>query len=405
MTKFNKKIIYPLLRDGFNNKDIEEGIKVLKSRQITMSKITEDFEKKFAKKVGAKYAVMVNSGSSANLLAAFASCNPLRKNIFSNGDEFLIPAICWSTSLWPFHQAGLKPKFVDSDINTLNLSIEDLKKKITDKTKVLVVVHVLGNSSNIMEIRSICKKKKIILVEDTCESLGTKFKKKYLGTFGDFGTYSFYYSHQITSGEGGMIVCNNDNDYDILLSLRSHGWARKLIKQKKYENKYKNLDNRFIFLNSGFNLRPTEIQAAIANNQFKRLEKLKKVKRENHSKIIQSLLKNKKWNNQFSFIMENQYVNANWFGLSILINHHLVFKKKKFIDHLNKIGVENRPIISGNFVNQPSFKLFKFRANKNTLLKSQEIEDRGFFIGLDNKLIDNKTLNFLTNSLLKISEI
>ena len=176
-------------------------------------------------------------------------------------------------------------------------------------------------------------------------------------------------------------------------------------KQKKYENKYKNLDNRFIFLNSGFNLRPTEIQAAIANNQFKRLEKLKKVKRENHSKIIQSLLKNKKWNNQFSFIMENQYVNANWFGLSILINHHLVFKKKKFIDHLNKIGVENRPIISGNFVNQPSFKLFKFRANKNTLLKSQEIEDRGFFIGLDNKLIDNKTLNFLTNSLLKISEI
>ena len=284
----DRKFVYPLLHDGFTHEDIAEGMKVLKSRQITMSKITDNFEKKFAKKIGAKYAVMVNSGSSANLLAAFASCNPLRKNTFKKGEEFLIPAICWSTSLWPFYQAGLKPVFVDADVNTLNINIKDLKRKITKKTKVIVIVHVLGNSSDMTQIRSICKKKKIILVEDTCESLGTKFKNKFLGTFGDFGTYSFYYSHQITSGEGGMIVCNNDNDYDILLSLRSHGWARKLLKQKKYEKKYKNLDNRFIFLNSGFNLRPTEIQAAIANNQFKKLDSLKKIKKKNHSKIIKS---------------------------------------------------------------------------------------------------------------------
>ena len=401
----NKKFVYPLLHDGFTKKDIEEGIKVLKSRQITISKITDNFEKRFAKKMGTKYAVMVNSGSSANLLAAFASCNPLRKNIFKRGEEFLIPAICWSTSLWPFYQAGLKPVFVDVDVNTLNINIKDLKKKITKKTKVIVIVHVLGNSSDMTQIRTICKKKKIILVEDTCESLGSKYKDKFLGTFGDFGTYSFYYSHQITSGEGGMIVCNNDNDYDILLSLRSHGWARKLLKQKKYEKKYKNLDNRFIFLNSGFNLRPTEIQAAIANNQFKRLDNLKKIKRKNHLKIVKSFLKNKKWKNQFTFILENKNVSANWFGLSILINKHLVYKKEKFINYLTKIGIENRPIISGNFINQPSFNLFKFKANKKTLLGSQEIENRGFFIGLDNKEVDGKTIKFLTNNLLKISEI
>ena len=401
----NKKFVYPLLHDGFTKKDIEEGIKVLKSRQITISKITDNFEKRFAKKMGTKYAVMVNSGSSANLLAAFASCNPLRKNIFKRGEEFLIPAICWSTSLWPFYQAGLKPVFVDADVNTLNINIKDLKKKITKKTKVIVIVHVLGNSSDMTQIRTICKKKKIILVEDTCESLGSKYKDKFLGTFGDFGTYSFYYSHQITSGEGGMIVCNNDNDYDILLSLRSHGWARKLLKQKKYEKKYKNLDNRFIFLNSGFNLRPTEIQAAIANNQFKRLDNLKKIKKKNHLKIVKSFLKNKKWKNQFTFILENKNVSANWFGLSILINKHLVYKKEKFINYLTKIGIENRPIISGNFINQPSFNLFKFKANKKTLLGSQEIENRGFFIGLDNKEVDGKTIKFLTNNLLKISEI
>ena len=215
------KFKYPLLNQGFNFNDIQKGIEVLMSGQITMSSITRKFEKEFARKVGSKFAIMVNSGSSANLLAAFASCNPMRKNKFKVGDEMLIPAICWSTSLWPFVQAGLKPIFVDSDINSLNIDLNDFKKKINSKTKLVMIVHVLGNSSNIEEIKKICKKRNIILVEDTCESLGSKFKNKYLGTFGDFGTYSFYYSHQITSGEGGMIVCNNNDDYDILLSLRS----------------------------------------------------------------------------------------------------------------------------------------------------------------------------------------
>ena len=155
------KFRYPLLQRGFSSKDISEGIKVLRSGQITMSKKTLKFEKEFAKKIGAKYAVMVNSGSSANLLAAFASCNPMRKNVFKRGDEVLIPAICWSTSLWPFVQSGLKPIFVDTDVNTLNKNIDDLEKKITKKTKVLVIVHVLGNCSNIQKIKSICKKKKL----------------------------------------------------------------------------------------------------------------------------------------------------------------------------------------------------------------------------------------------------
>tara|TARA_B100001564_G_scaffold270227_1_gene231845 strand:+ start:468 stop:1682 length:1215 start_codon:yes stop_codon:yes gene_type:complete len=399
------KFRYPLLQNGFSKQDIKVGIEVLKSGQITMSKITEKYEKEFARKVGVKYAVMVNSGSSANLLAAFASSNPLRKNKFRNGDEFLIPAICWSTSLWPFVQAGMKPVFVDADTDTLNISIEDLKKKITNKTKVLVIVHVLGISSNMSEIKKICKKKKIILIEDTCESLGSNFKGKFLGTFGDFGTYSFYYSHQITSGEGGMIVCHSDEDYDILLSLRSHGWARNLIKQKKYERKFKNLDNRFIFLNSGFNLRPTEIQAAISYNQFKRLNILKNIKSYNHNRIIKSLEKHKNWSNQFTFIKNSRKISPNWFGLSILINKPFIKKKKEFIKFLTKVGIENRPIISGNFVNQPSFKLYKFKAKKNTLLKSQEIEDRGFFIGLGNKKINTKTLDFLSKNLLKISQI
>jgi len=405
LDSIQSKFKYPLLNQGFSVDDILQGIKILSSGQITMSKVTKNFERMFAKKVGAKHAVMVNSGSSANLLAAFAGCNPMRKKRFKRGDEFLIPAVCWSTSLWPFVQAGLKPVFVDSDVETLNIDLQDLKKKISKKTKVIVLVHVLGNTSEIEKIRNICKKKNIILVEDTCESLGTKYKKKYLGTFGDFGTFSFYYSHQISAGEGGMIVCNNDEDYDILLSLRSHGWARNLLKQKKYEKKYNSLDNRFIFLNSGFNVRPTEIQAGLAMNQFKRIEKIKKIKKLNHKTIITNLKKNKNWRNQFEFITESKNTNANWFGLSILINKPHIKKKIKFLRYLNKNGIENRPIISGNFVNQPSFKLFKFKANKKTLIKSQEIEDRGFFIGLDNKLIDKNKLEYVVKHLLNISKI
>jgi CDP-6-deoxy-D-xylo-4-hexulose-3-dehydrase len=400
----NSKFKFPLLYQGFSEEDIFKGIEILTSGQITMSKVTKNFEKNFAKKLGVKHAVMVNSGSSANLLSAFAGCNPMRKNIFRRGDEFIIPAVCWSTSLWPFVQAGLNPVFADSDVGTLNINIDDMEKKITKKTKVIVVVHVLGNASNIEYIRKICIKKKIILVEDTCESLGTKFKNKYLGTFGDFGTFSFYYSHQISAGEGGMVVCNNDDDYDILLSLRSHGWARNLIKQKQYEKKYKNLDNRFIFINSGFNLRPTEIQAAIAQSQFSRMDHIKSIKRFNHSSIINSVKTSRDWNNQFTFIEENINVSANWFGLSILINHPYIKKKHDFLRYLNKRGIENRPIISGNFINQPSFKLFNFKSN-NTLIESQEIEDRGFFIGLDNKPIDQNKLEFVTNHLLKISEL
>ena len=175
-----KETNYKLSEDAFSKKDIDEAIKVLKSKKITMSNKTLEFEKNFAKFVGAKYALMVNSGSSANLLSVFASCNPLRKKNINKGDEAIIQGLCWSTSLWPLVQAGLKPIFVDVDVNTFNVKTKDIIKSITNKTKVIMLVHVLGNSGEIDKIKKICQKKKITLIEDTCESLGTTYKKKYL---------------------------------------------------------------------------------------------------------------------------------------------------------------------------------------------------------------------------------
>ena len=229
---------YPLLFNAFSNSDISEGVKVLRSKYLTMSTKTEKFEKFFCKKFNFKYALMTNSGSSANLLAVSTIINPLRKKSLKKGDEVLVPAVCWSTSLWPIVQNGLKPVFVDVEMDTFNISIKDLQKKITKKTKAIMCIHILGTSANMKELQIIAKKNNIILIEDTCESLGAKYEKKYLGSFGEFSTFSFYYSHQITCGEGGMIVCQNKEDYEILKTLRSHGWSRNTSFEKIFKKKY-----------------------------------------------------------------------------------------------------------------------------------------------------------------------
>ena len=397
-----KKFKYSLLSDAFNEKDINEGINVLKSKKITISKITKNFEKYFAKKMGAKYALMTNSGSSSNLLALSALTNPLNIKKITPGSEVILPAICWSTSLWPIIQNNLKPIFVDVKIDTFNIDIDKIEKKITKKTKAIMIVHVLGTSTNMTKLMQLTKKYKLTLIEDTCESLGTTYKKKQLGTFGRFGTYSFYYSHQITSGEGGMIVCNDSKDYNILKSLRSHGWSRDTLFHKNYSKKYKDLDNRFLFIGPGFNLRPTEIQAAIAFNQFKRFNKMIKLRSDNRKKIINNLKKHKNWNNQFEFVKIDKMIKPSWFGLPILIKDKKI-NKKKFLEKLSKKGIENRPIISGNFLNQPASKLYNFSFKKNDFKISDDIEKRGFFIGLHTKKISNNELNYIVNSLLSIN--
>ena len=394
----SKKITYPLIDEAFSSVDICKGIEVLLSGQLTMSEITREFEYEFAKYIGAKYALMVNSGSSANLLAAFALVNPRKKNFLKRDNEFLIPVLCWSTSLWPLVQAGLKPKFVDVDVNNFNMDIDEFKKKLTKRIKAIMAVHVLGNSTRIEEIAKITKSKNIFLIEDTCESLGAKYKEKYLGTFGDFGTYSFYYSHQITSGEGGMIVCNSRTDYELIYSMRSHGWARKLKKNK-------NKDTSFSFTNSGFNLRPLDISAAIGLNQFKRLNSIIKVRIKNREKIINRLVNSPLWNKQFSFLDITKNVKPSFFGLPILISKKYLSKKKQFFNFLKKKDIETRIVISGNFVNQSSVKIYNLNSKNESFPKAQEIENRGFFIGLHPKSISEETLNHLEKNLLKISEL
>ena len=398
-----KKFKYPLIADKFEKKEIDDAVKVLRAGQFTMSKLTINFEKKFAKYIGSKYAVMVNSGSSANFLAVQALVNPARKIRIQRGDEVLIPGICWSTSLWPLVQSGLKPVFVDVEIDTLNIDIKDLEKKISKKTKMIFCVHVLGNSTDMDKIKYLVKKHNLLLIEDSCEALGSTFKNKKLGAFGNFGTYSFFYSKQISSGEGGMIICNDKNDYQLLLSLRSHGWSRNEKNQhKKMVKLYPNLEPRFIFSNYGYNFRPLELQGVLANGQLKRLKIFERNRKLNRENFIKLFNKNKINNNKIKFIKARKFVDCKWYGIPIMLNKNLKLKKRKIIAEIEKYGIETRPIVCGNILNQPAVDLFNLNPKKIFLKNSQEIEDRGFFIGLETNKSSNSKLLCLSKTLNKI---
>jgi CDP-6-deoxy-D-xylo-4-hexulose-3-dehydrase len=385
---------YPLLQKGFTDEDIYQGIKILLSRKLTMGNMTKIFEKKFSKYIGSKFSIMVNSGSSANLLIAFLLINLKKKNRLKIGDKFLIPGLCWSTSLWPFVQAGLKPEFIDVDKKNfcLDLNLLDLKK--VKGIKLIVNINVLGNCPNLQKLSNFCKDKDIYFVEDNCESLGTKFKNKFAGTFGDFASFSFYYSHQLTTGEGGMVTCKKYEDFRLLKVLRAHGWDRDI---------YKHSTNKFNFINQGFNLRPMDITAAIGISQLSRFNKMKILRNKNRDLILDAIEKHKKWNNQFTFFECEKEVSPSWFGLALLISKKFLKKKKKFIDFLTSKKIETRPIISGNFLKQPALKLYKFKSIN--LINTDEIDKSGFFIGLQLKQMSTSEIKYLADCLLEIDQL
>ena len=221
----------------------------------------------------------------------------------------------------------------------------------------------IGNIPDWIEIKKIAKKNKIFVIEDACEALGSKYKNKNLGTFGNLGTFSFFYSKQITSGEGGIIVCDSKSDYQLLLSLRSHGWSRnEKDHHKKMVKLFPKLEPRFIFSNYGYNLRPLEIQAAIANEQLNKIRRFEKNKSYNRLQIIKRFfLQNKENSNKLFFISNAKNVKASWCGILILINKNLKKFKKKIIKEIEKSG--------GNILNQPAVRLFKLNKKKNIFKK------------------------------------
>jgi CDP-6-deoxy-D-xylo-4-hexulose-3-dehydrase len=250
-----------------------------------------------------------------------------------------------------------------------------------------MLVHVLGLSTDMTNLLKILKRNKIILIEDTCESIGAKYNKHYLGTFGDFSTFSFYFSHQISSVEGGMICCKSQEDEDIIKSLRSHGWAKGLSNQKQIEKKFNKMNNKFLFVNSGFKFRPPDIQAAIGLSQFKSLDDFIKIRKTNRDNIIGKLKTDKRWKNQVDFIYNKDCIKPSWFGLTMLLNKKYKNNRNKIFNKLDKLGIENRPIISGNFLKQPALRKYNLKQKSESFPEANFVHEHGLFVGLKNKIL------------------
>lgn len=392
---------FPLVDSSYDNQEILRCIETLLSGQLTMGERVREFEKRFAEQVGAPYAVMVNSGSSANLLAVSAIINPLRARHLAAGDHVAIPAVCWSTSLWPLIQLGLKPVLVDVDAETLNLSIDSLRKAIECfPIKALMMVHVLGNSTDMQALLSLLEAHRILLMEDTCESLGSAYEGRPLGTLGEFGTYSFYFSHHMTTIEGGMVVARTAEDDDLLRCLRAHGWSREQSNKDQLERESPQIDPRFLFVNSGYNLRPMEIQAAFGLEQLTRLDGMNEQRRVNAGLMRDIFLKHPKWVGQLEFPIVGRNLDACWFGFPFLLAEDAKVDRKRFTELLMQAGIDTRPIVSGNMALQPAVKLFDVDQSLGPFTGAQQIHDRGVFVGVHAKPITRDRIEWLADTIL-----
>ena len=393
--------LLPLKEQIYSKVEIDTMIDVLKSDHLTMGKNVKEFETQFAKKIGSNYALMVNSGSSANLLALAVVTNFMRKKKLKKGDKVLIPAVCWSTSLFPIVQMGLIPVFVDSKFSTLNIDLNDMEKKIDENVKGIVAVHILGNCCDMDRFMSIVKKHDLILIEDTCESLGTTYKNKYLGTFGDVGTYSFYYSHHITTIEGGMIVCNSKEDYELLKCLRSHGWTRELDNKDEIEKQNLDINPQFLFVNLGYNLRPMEIQASMGKIQLNKLDDKNSRRKLNYNNLTRKIMNHPKNSGVLTFPRGDKNADVSWFGITLFLSDKYKDCQSDYLKYLTKNGIENRPIVSGNMLRQPVIKSLNIEGNPEDFKGAEQIHFRGFFINcISNYILEDNQVKKITDILL-----
>ncbi len=365
---------YPLTYDTWNH--LEKNIikNFSKANRFTYGPITRKYEKNLSRFFKTKYCVSVNSGSSANLLALnslfFKKNKPLKK-----GDEVIVTSLGWSTTYSPLQQMGLNIKVVDINLNTLSIDLKSLKESISKKTKLILVVNPLGNANHFEEIISICKKRNIYLFEDNAEAMGAKYKGKFTGTFGIVGTFSTFFSHHISTIEGGFILTNNREIYEIMLSIRSHGWTRDLDKKNtliKKSNEYFEETWRFIF--PGFNLRPNEINSSLGISQLKKLNKFILIRRKNY-KYLKSLFFNS------PFIIQEEIGESSSFGFSFIIKKESGLNRVDVVKVLKKNNIDYRPIIIGNFLKSESIRFYNILNKDQILINCDYVHKNGFMIG------------------------
>ncbi|MGF1901257.1 DegT/DnrJ/EryC1/StrS family aminotransferase [Aliivibrio sifiae] len=371
-------INYSLASSTWDDKEYAAIQRVIDSDMFTMGKEVAQYEKDFAKFFGSKYALMVSSGSTANLLMIASLFFTKNKSLkLKRGDEIIVPAVSWSTTYFPLQQYGLKVKFVDIDLNTLNMDLDKLEAAITENTRAILSVNLLGNINDFNRMQEIIAGRDIFILEDNCESMGATLGGKQAGTFGVMGTYSSFFSHHIATMEGGCVVTDDEELYHILLCIRAHGWTRNLPKFNKVtgEKSDDHFEESFKFVLPGYNVRPLEMSGALGIEQLKKLPNFIETRRKN-AQLFQNLFANHP-----HLLIQQETGNSSWFGFSLIIKENAPYNRADLVKLLTENHIECRPIVTGNFLkNKEVLEYFDYEVSGN-LKASEYLDEHGLFVG------------------------
>lgn len=376
----------------FDEKEMENLVDSSLDFWLTAGKYTEQFEKNLANFLGVKWAFLVNSGSSANLLAFYALTSPLLKERqIKRGDEIITVAAGFPTTIAPVVQYGAVPVFVDMELRFANVDVTQLEKALSSRTKAIMIAHSLGNPFNIKAIKEFCDKNNLWLIEDNCDALGSKYDNKYTGTWGDIGTSSFYPAHHITMGEGGAVYTNNLLLKKIILSMRDWGrdcWCKggkdntcgcRFTQQ--FGSLPKGYDHKYVYSHFGFNLKATDMQAAIGCAQLKKLPEFIEKRQKNYQKLYNGL----KNLSELHLVETQPNCEPSWFGFMITLKDSVKFTRNEITSFLEECNIQTRTLFAGNIIRHPAFDVLEkdkdYRVVGN-LEVTEKIMNDSFWIGV-----------------------
>ena len=386
---------YPLTYDTWGPEEFDAIQSVVNSKRFTMGPRVKEFEDNFSSKYQSKYAVMVNSGSSANLIS-IASLFYKKDNPLKRGDEVIVPAISWSTTYYPLMQYGLKLRFIDVDPNTLNMDVSLLKDAMTENTRAIVAVNILGNPCELNILSDFCKNYNLYLFEDNCESMGAELNGKACGTFGDIGTFSTFYSHHISTMEGGMILTDNEELYHLCLALRAHGWTRDLPSETKiFQRKSEDFFEAYRFIVPGYNVRPLEMSGAVGVEQLKKVDRMIEIRRDNANYFKDFFAKDKR------FRIQKENGKSSCFSFTLIIEPNQDMRREKVLNTLKEHHIQYRIITGGNFIKHDVIKYFNYDIVGGSTPHANYAHDMGFFVG-NFPFPAKEHINYLHNVLTKI---
>ena len=386
----------PLASTGLRPQDIAAAVEVMNSGNLTMGARVKEFESKIADYLRVQNFVMMNSGSSANLAIIEALMRPsLGQPRLKVGDGVLVPAIAWPTTIWPLIQLGLEPIFVDINEKTLALDFEKAREacKKFSNVKAIFPIHVLGLGIPGQELESFSREHNLVLINDVCESLGSWDSNSHSGTRGLAASFSFYFSHHITTMEGGGVATDDDAFADDLRSIRSHGWSRDRKDVAEWKREVSSNDARFLFISTGYNIRPMEIQAAIGISQIQDIDSFIDKRRSNARKVHeQASSGGLHLIGSESFSSELDLKRHSWMMLPIRISGDFAEEKKaKLVHKLNESGIETRPVLTGNFVAQPAMqRIIGHKVSSEDFPNANLISNTSFLIGNHHDFSDSQ---------------